>query len=105
MHSKKELPFIQISNPPLRFLIDAGANQSFISPEAVDKFYSHITRDYDPFEVTNSRVTSVHEYSISIPSFPELNEKKNMKLFIYKFHNYFDGLIGLDLLENTILYR
>lgn len=23
-----------------------------------------------------------------------------MKLFIYKFHNYFDGLIGLDLLES-----
>lgn len=100
MQSKKELPYIQFHNPPLKFLVDTGANQSFISPEAVNNFFSHIQRNFDPFEVTNSRVTSMHEHSITIPSFPEFNSQKNIKLFIYKFHNYFDGLIGLDLLEN-----
>lgn len=42
----------------------------------------------------------MHNYSITIPSFPEFNVERKLKLFIYKFHSYFDGLIGLDLLEN-----
>lgn len=57
-------------------------------------------KDFDPFEVTNSRVTSIHDYSITIPHFAEFGEQAKIKLFVYKFHNYFDGLIGLDLLEN-----
>lgn len=59
-----------------------------------------MSKDFDPFEVTNSRVTSTHDHSITIPHFLEFGEQKNIKLFVYKFHNHFDGLIGLDLLEN-----
>lgn len=35
-----------------------------------------------------------------MPNFPEFCNDENIKLFIYKFHDYFDGLIGLDLLTN-----
>lgn len=80
-------------------LVDTGANQSFISPEAVEKYFSHVPLNHDPFEVTNSRVTSTHDFSITIPNFTEFNEQKNIKLFVYKFHNHFDGLLGLDLLD------
>lgn len=80
-------------------LIDTGANQSFISPEAVDTFYSNFPLNFDPFEVTNVHATSRNNYSITIPAFNEFQESENIKLFIYKFHEYFDGLIGLDLLE------
>lgn len=36
--------------------------------------------------------------------FPEFKDPTDIKLFIYKFHDYFDGLIGLDLLERTLNY-
>lgn len=80
-------------------MIDTGANQSFIDPEAVKKYFSHIPLNLDPFEVTNVHATSFNNYSITIPNFHEFNHNCNIKLFIYKFHNFFDGLIGLDLLD------
>ena len=55
--------------------------------------------NYDPFEVTNVHATSRNDYSITLPCFPEFKDSENIKFFIYHFHEYFDGLIGLDLLE------
>lgn len=43
--------------------------------------------------------TSKNNYSITLPCFPEFFEPGDITLFVYKFHNYFDGLIGLDLLD------
>lgn len=99
MQTQRQLPYIQILDPPLKLLIDTGANQSFISPDAVETFYSDIQCNYEPFEVTNIHATTRNNYSITLPCFREFNEKCDIKLFIYRFHNYFDGLIGLDLLE------
>jgi hypothetical protein len=90
---------VQISDPPLRLLIDTGANQSFLSPDAVDQFYNNVPLNWDPFKVTNIHATSQNNYSISIPCFEEFKEREGIKLYVYKFHEYFDGLIGLDLLE------
>lgn len=36
---------------------------------------------------------------MSLPCFSEFQDSDFIKLFLYRFHNYFDGLIGLDLLE------
>lgn len=92
------MPYIKISDPPLNLLIDTGANQSFISPTAVQRYYSEYPLNYDPFEVTNVHATTRNDYSITIPAFRELNDPNEIKLFIYDFHKFFDGLIGLDLL-------
>lgn len=35
-----------------------------------------------------------------MPCFAEFNDANSIKLFVYRFHDYFDGLIGLDLLNN-----
>lgn len=86
-------------NPPLKFLIDTGANQSFISPEAVQRYFPNFQLNYDPFEVTNVHAKSRNDYSITLPCFPEFNDAGYIKLFVYRFHEYFDGLIGLDLLS------
>lgn len=99
MQSQRQLPYVQILNPPLKFLIDTGANQSFICPEAVEKFYNDFPLNFDPFEVTNVHTTTRNNYSINLPCFNEFQESGDIKLFIYKFHDFFDGLIGLDLLE------
>lgn len=80
-------------------MIDTGANQSFISPEAVEKYFKQIPLNYDPFEVTNIHATTRNKYSITLPCFTEFKDNDDITLYVYKFHNYFDGLIGLDLLE------
>lgn len=65
----------------------------------MERYYSHIPFNYDPFEVTNVHATTRSDYSITIPTFPEFCGTNDIKFFVYKFHNYFVGLIGLDLLE------
>lgn len=41
----------------------------------------------------------MNEYSVEIPCFSEFRDNAPLKLYVYKFHTYFDGLIGCDLLE------
>lgn len=93
----------------MKLLIDTGANQSFISPDAVEKYFKDIPLNYDPFEVSNVHATSRNNYSITLPSFTEFNDNDtDITFFIYNFHDYFDGLIGTDLLdkwEATINYK
>lgn len=99
VHSKRQLPYIQINNPPLKLLIDTGSNQSFLSPETINKYYQNFQVNYEPFSVTNVHCTTHHKYTIDLPLFREFNSNKICKFHVYKFHNVFDGLIGLDLLE------
>lgn len=98
LQTQRQLPYIQIRDPPLKLLIDTGANQSFLSPEAVEKYFPEYPLNFDPFEITNIHATSRN--SITLPSFAEFNDANSIKLFVYRFHDYFDGLIGLDLLNN-----
>lgn len=98
-HSKRQLPYIQIQNPPMKLLIDTGANQSFLSPEVVKRFYPNYQKNYEPFSVTNVHCTTQHKFTIDLPLFEEFNTNEFCKFHIYKFHNVFDGLIGLDLLQ------
>lgn len=90
--------YVQIHNPPLKILVDTGANQSFISPHAVEKYFQNVPLNHQPFEVTNSNRTSKHNYSITIPCFTEFQEAGELTFFVYDFHQFFDGLLGLDLL-------
>lgn len=99
IQNKRQLPYIQIKNPPLKLLIDTGANQSFLSPEVAQKYYPDVELNYEPFVVTNIHASTVNYHSVTIPCFKEIQDKKQIKLFIYKFHEYFDGLIGCDLLQ------
>lgn len=108
IQTQRQLPYVQIANPPLKLLIDTGANQSFISPEAVTKFFSSIPLNYEPFEVVNFHAKRRSDNTIILPCFPEFREPESIKLFVYKFHDHFDGLIGSDLLrtwESNIDYK
>lgn len=55
--------------------------------------------NYEPFEVTNVHATTKNDYSITLPWFSEFNEDGDITFYVYHFHEYFDGLLGLDLLE------
>lgn len=49
--------------------------------------------------MTNIHATSKSNYSITLPCFTEFCEPGDITLFVYRFHDFFDGLIGLDLLN------
>lgn len=49
--------------------------------------------------MTNVHATTKNNYSITLPCFHEFNEPTDITLFVYKFHDYFDGLLGFDLLD------
>lgn len=95
---KRQLPYIEIKSPPLKLLIDSGANQSFLSPEIIEKYFKNIPLIFEPFSVTNLNCTTHNKYAIEIPTFPEFKENSVSKFYIYKFHNVFDGLIGYETL-------
>jgi hypothetical protein len=98
-HLKRQLPYIEIAEPPLKLLLDTGANQSFLSPEVIEKHYKGHPLLLEPFTVTNLNSTSVNNYAVEVPSFPEIKENTLFKYYIYRFHNIFDGLIGFEMLE------
>lgn len=84
----------------LKFLIDSGSTKSFIDPNLAQKFYpNHI--GYEPFIVSTVFQQSAHQYSAQIPASKIFNlpNKKYLKFYLFKFHNIFDGLIGLDNLK------
>lgn len=79
-----------------------------MSPAVIQKYFSNVPLNYDPFEVTNIHAKSRCNHSITLPSFNEFNDPGDVTFFVYKFHNFFDGLIGTDLLdkwEATIDYK
>lgn len=56
----------------------------------------------DPFEVKTVFQKSSHKYSCNIPASRIFNlpNQKQLKFFLFKFHGFFDGLIGLDNLQS-----
>lgn len=99
MQTQRQLPYIEIKSPPLKLLIDTGANQSFISPNAVQTYFNNMPLNFTPFEVSNIHAVTRSDSSITIPAFPEFKDETNLTFFVYNFHDYFDGLIGSDLLD------
>lgn len=83
----------------MKLLIDTGANQSFLSPAVVEQHFSNFKLNYDPFEVCNVHAKTRCNYSITLPSFKEFNDSCDVTFYVYKFHEFFDGLIGTDLLD------
>lgn len=96
--NKRELPYIEIKNPPLKLLIDTGATKSFLNPQIGFKYYKN-KLIHEPFVVTSIFQNHSQEYCVNIPTFSEFNSDSNLKFYLFKFHDVFDGLIGLDNLK------
>lgn len=94
---------------PLRFLIDTGSDDSFLDPKWKDPefllpTYAEITTALNKHKIYEKQIV---EY------LPELNNVFPLEFQIFKFHHYFDGLIGHKMLKesqavidfnNSILY-
>lgn len=84
----------------MKFLIDTGANKSYINPEYIKK-HQIIQTNIKIKSLFNT--TTVNQKAIL--KFQEFH--KPIEIFILKFHNIFDGLIGyetlMDLAASIIL--
>lgn len=93
------LPYINICSPfgrPLKFLIDTGASSSFINPEYLQP------EDFEEIKpIVITTILNHHKINkrITLPNFLEFNQPGETSFLIFKFHGYFDGLLGLDTLS------
>nr|CAH7755991.1 unnamed protein product [Callosobruchus chinensis] len=96
---QSELPFITFPEFKLKCLIDTGSTRSFITPAIAEKFFrGSIVKD--PFKISSAHGTSIEQYSITIPSSKIFNlPDVNLKFHLFKFHQHFDCLLGLDNLK------
>lgn len=85
---------IQTTKGELKFLVDTGANKNYISPIHVN---IENCKDEPTSTVNNMAGQHTINKSASIDIF---RIKKKLKFYIFKFHKYFDGLIGYESLRD-----
>lgn len=95
------LPYLELDTSlgKIRLLIDTGANKNYISPNLIDpkhiKCFQHQVRnikgtfDVDGYIEWNPFESIIRNYALPKQTF-----------FLFRFHNFFDGLIGYETLRN-----
>nr|CAH7758503.1 unnamed protein product [Callosobruchus chinensis] len=81
----------------IKILIDSGSTRSFIDPEIAFNFFPNQIRN-EPFIVSTVFQKSAHKFSALVPASKIfcLPQPKQLKFYLFKFHDVFNGLIGLD---------
>lgn len=75
--------------------MDTGACSSFINPEL---FPSHKIETINPIKIKTVLNEHTLNKQITLPIFKEFKQNGEFSFLLFKFHNYFDGLLGLDAL-------
>ena len=91
------IPFIEIpilKKPPLKFLIDSGANKNYIKPEHVKK-----SKTCEAMRVKDAKGTEIINQFVTFNPFPTSKSSKSFPFYVYNFHDFFDGLIGYETLQ------
>lgn len=78
----------------MKFLIDTGANKNYISADRVNLEYCDVVKG-----VKVANIKGAHEITHSV-SFDPFQIKKKLKFYVFKFHEFFDGLIGYESLRD-----
>lgn len=78
-------------------MLDTGSTRSFISPEKANTYF-YALKAYEPFVVTSTHASSVHNEIVCIPLFSIFNDNGFHKFYIYNVDSKYDGLIGIDLM-------
>lgn len=91
------VPYVEIptdKGETLKFLIDTGANKSYIAPRLVKKAVT-----CKPFTINNiNGKFQVNQY-VEFNPFPHSKTSGKLKFFVFDFHQFFDGLIGYESLQ------
>lgn len=85
------IPYLRVPTTKgyLNFLVDTGANKSYINPEHIHK---HKTLK-QPAVISNKNGKFIIDKIAHVNLFPDVFTKK-LPYYIFKFHHFFDGLIG-----------
>lgn len=95
------LPYIVLTpfkdGTPLKFLIVTGATMSFIDPLIIPQNDQKKLNTPIPIKT----VLKVHfiEKKTEVKLFNNSNEERKFDMFIFHFHDFFQGLIGMDILQ------
>jgi hypothetical protein len=93
------LPYIQLSYPPVKLLIDTGCYKSIIRPGIAEKYFPFDIY-HEPSKIKTSTGEKPIRFKAKTQAFPELNNDKIIEFLLFDFHEYFDGILGLkDLRE------
>lgn len=92
------LPYVFIPELNAKFLLDTGSNRSLIDPELANRhFRNFMTKEM--FQIETAHGLSHHNeiINITLPKIFKNNGKH--KFYLFKFSPKFDGLIGIDLIN------
>lgn len=95
---KNFIPYVklQTSKGTLNFLIDTGANKSYIDPKHVNL---EKCRSTQPTTVRNVSGSHKIDKFVEFNPFIDIPNTKSLKFFVFHFHPFFDGLIGYQSLQ------
>lgn len=80
----------------MKFLIDTGSNRSFINPSLICPY---TIRKIPPIKLSTVFNSIYIDKEVNVKSFREFRSEEKINFLLFKFHKYFDGLIGLDILQ------
>lgn len=83
----------------MRFLIDTGSTISIISPEFVQKGTQQSLRN--PVQIRTVLNTHDIHNKITYKIFNEFKQEGDFTFLIFKFHPFFDGILGMDFLTKV----
>ena len=90
------LPFIRIklkTGKEAKILIDSGSNKNFISPELVPK---SVRISCKPISISNQ--SGKHRANMKFTT-TLFNTTKKVPFYLFKFHTFFDGILGYETLS------
>lgn len=83
----------------MKLLIDTGCFTSILKPSIVEKYYPELIY-HNPSCIKTSLGEKELRYRATIPAFSEFNSHYEIEFLLFDFHEYFDGILGLnDLLK------
>ena len=79
-------------------MIDSGSTTSLLNPEIATQLRFKIDKNLNPSNISTIHGTGSLEYSVQVLC-PDLTLKGPLRFQLLKWHNYFHGLIGNDILK------
>ncbi|XP_055839549.1 uncharacterized protein DDB_G0283697-like [Episyrphus balteatus] len=102
-HNTNLLPYIIIKSlykKQLKFLIDTGSNKSFINPEVIE---NEKIKCIKPLQIKTIFDKVQVNKQINVQNLLEFKTDETLNFLLFKFHNYFDGLIGTDIMKKLAM--
>lgn len=93
-----QLPYIDLTlnGQSYKFLIDTGSTKSFIDPILIPvKFIQKI----EPVTISTLFNNTTVDKMVKLKGIKEFKTKEELDFILFKFHSYFNGLIGMETMQ------